>query len=185
MISLKPFNWAHVETHYQWNNDKDLNFYDSDFPHKYESYESFVSRLKEMIRTNDGTSQLFEIICNDSGKLIGVVDIIGIDRINNKCILECTIADKSFRNKGYGKKALEEALDYCFTDLRMHKVTTVSFDFNEWWIGILENSGFQQEGCLRKHIIKNGAYCDKMIFSMLDSEYFEMHPELMEVAEVV
>jgi len=185
MITLKPFNWAHVETHYEWNNDKDLNFYDSDFPHKYESFESFVSRLKEMIHTNDGSSQLFEIICTESGRLIGVVDIIGIDRINNKCVLECTIASREFRNKGYGKNALEEALKYCFIDLGMHKVSTVSFDFNEKWIRILENGGFMQEGCLRKHIIKNGQYCDKLIFSMLNDEYYQVHPEYLQTAEAV
>jgi RimJ/RimL family protein N-acetyltransferase len=174
MIKLKPFNWGHVETHYEWNNDRELNYYDSDYPHTYESFESFVTRLKGTMNTTVDRNQIFEIICEETDELIGVVDILGIDRINNRCLIESTIGNREFRNKGFGKLAMLQALDYCFNELGMNKVSTVAFDFNEKWINLVSGMGFEEEGRLRKHVVKNGNYCDKIIFSMLKTEYNEL-----------
>lgn len=171
MVELKPFDMGNAETHFKWNNDEELNYYDSDFPHEYESYESFVNRLEKVVETPNATSQLYEIHLVDEPKLIGIVDIYRIDHYNSHCELECSIGDKDYRKKGYGKAALREAIAICFDELEVRKVYTKAFDFNKGWIKLVQKLGFVHEGTLRKHTRKDDGFSDKLIFGLLAEEY--------------
>ncbi len=171
MIELKPFDLSNAETHFRWNNDEELNFYDSDYPHREESYDEFVNRMKLFTLNGDHGLKLFEIHDEDSGELIGVIDIYDIDNYNRRCHIDCTIGDKEFRNKGYGEAALQKALAVCFTDMGMNKVLTTAFDFNESWINLVQKLGFSKDGILRKHTWKQDGYCDKFLFSLLKEEF--------------
>ncbi|TVQ09442.1 MAG: N-acetyltransferase [Balneolaceae bacterium] len=177
MVELRDFNWDHVDTHFTWNNDEGLNFNDSDYPLVYESFDSFSKRMKQLLSPGNNSNRIFEIYHINDSKLIGVVDIHGIDPINKRCFIDATIGDINYRDKGYGRKAFSLAVDYCFRELNMHKVCTSAFDFNEKWISIVEGMGFRQEGELREHTLKNGKYCNKLIFGFLESEYSENFAE--------
>jgi len=175
MINLQPFKLENVRKHYQWNNDREITYYDSEYPHRFESFDSFLSRMKAIIENPKRNSELFEIVDLHDHKVIGVIDIYGIDYHNKRCFVSCTIGDKNKRGKGYGKKSLELILRYCFNDLKMHKVGATSFDFNETWIGVLKKAGFRKEGELRNHVMKENEYRNKLIFSILEKEYKTLH----------
>lgn len=178
MVELKGFNWDHLDTHFEWNNDEALNFNDSDYPLEYESFDSFSKRIRLLASPDNKSNELFEIHHIEDDRLIGVVDIHGIDPINKRCFLEATIGDVRYRDKGLGRLAFKLALAYCFNELGVHKVCTSAFDFNEKWITLVEYMGFSQEAQLREHTLKNGKYCDKLIFGLLKSEYEDYVLEL-------
>ncbi len=171
MVEIQPVNWANIDKHYAWNNDPELNYFDSDFPLVQESFESFTQRLKVMNADMQGSLKIMEIVLQETGQLIGIVDIHGIDHINRRCFIECTIAERAYRSRGLGTMAFRQTVRHCFEDLGMNKVLSSAFDFNEKWIRILENLGFEQEGRLREHALKNGEYADKLIFGLLVNEY--------------
>ncbi len=175
MIEIRPVDLANIDKHYAWNNDPELNYFDSDFPFIKESFESFRQRLHEMDSDNESNVKILEIALKDSGQLIGIVDIHGIDYINRRCFIECSIAEREYRNQGLGTMAFRETVRFCFEEMAMNKVLSSAFDFNEKWIRILNNLGFEQEGRLREHAIKNGSYSDKLIFGLLAHEYKESH----------
>ena len=110
----------------------------------------------------------------ENPKLIGIVDIYNIDRYNMRCELNCSIGNRSYRNKGFGGEALQQAVAYCFETLGMHKVTTYAFDFNEKWVHLTQKAGFRQDGVLRNHSYKEDGYHDKFILSLLKPEYEQM-----------
>ncbi len=171
MIELRPLNWANIEKHYEWNNDEELNYYDSDFPYEKESFESFKTRFKALHHPGNTKAGIFEIIHKENNELIGIVDFHSIDLINKRCFLEITIAVEKYRNKGYGKDALKKALYHCFNVMKLNKVSTSSFDFNASWINLVARVGFKQEGTLRQHVFKRGKYHDKLIYGLLAEEY--------------
>lgn len=175
MIELRPFNRTNILTHFEWNNDEELNYYDSDYPHQMETFESFSHRIQFLDSPENSSTRIFEIHSVADQKLIGVVSILGIDEQNKRCFVESVIGKKEYRNRGYGKKALQHSLQYCFDELGMNKVSTFSFDFNDKWLAIVQDAGFVQEGCLRQHALKNGDYCDKLLFSILKEEYEKNH----------
>lgn len=171
MVEIKEFDLQNVSIHYKWNNDKELNYYDSDYPHQHESFETFLKRIKSVLDERNETSELFEIHLSENDKLIGIVDVHAIDKYNKRCFVNCTIGDRRYAGKGYDVEALKIVLDHCFNEKGMHKVGTAAFDFNTSWIESVEKLGFQQEGQLREHVIKNDAYCDKLIFSLLEKDF--------------
>lgn len=171
MVELKGFNWDHLDTHFKWNNDEVLNFNDSDYPLEYESYDSFTKRIRIIVSPDNVSNKLFEIHHIADDRLIGVVDIHGIDPINKRCFVEATIGDVNYRNRGYGRQAFKLAITYCFEELGVHKICTAAFDFNQKWITLVEDMGFSQEAQLREHTLKKGVYCDKLIFGLLKSEF--------------
>jgi len=171
MIELQPFNLDNVRLHYKWNIDREISFYDSETNQKFESFESFLSRMKSSLNSSNQTSKLFEIVEADAKRVIGIVDLYGIDFFNKRCFVSCTIGEKAYRGKGYGKEALHLTLIYCFEELGMKKVGATSLDFNDTWQRVLMLAGFRREGILRNHIWKEGVFRNKIIYSMLEPEF--------------
>lgn len=171
MVEIKPFDLQNVTVHYKWNNDPELNYYDSDYPHQHESFDAFLKRIKSVLDNNNPSSELFEIHLAENDKLIGIVDIHAIDEYNKRCFVNCTIGDRDFAGMGYDVAAMKKVLKYCFNHLGMNKVGTAAFDFNTSWIDQVTGLGFQKEGELREHVLKKGEYCDKLIFSLLKREF--------------
>lgn len=177
MVEIKPFDLQNVTIHYKWNNDEELNYYDSEYPHQHESFESFLKRVKSVVDERNQTAELFEIHLEENDALIGIVDIHAIDEYNQRCFVNCTIGDRSYAGEGYDHEALKIILSHCFNKKNMHKVGATSFDFNTSWINQLEKLGFQKEGELREHVLKKGTFRNKLIFSLLKEEYEVKKPE--------
>lgn len=171
MIDLQPFGLENVNKHYKWNNDPELSFTDSEYPHSFESFESFYSRMKSLVENPNRNSELFEIVDLAHHKVIGVTEVFGIDNHNKRCFVSCTIGNEKYRGNGLGKKSLELILNFCFNELKMNKVGAVSFDFNHRWRHILIKAGFSKEGELRNHVKKGSKYRNKLIYSILKSEF--------------
>jgi len=173
MVEIKPFDLQNVTLHYKWNNDKELAYYDSEYPHAHESFESFLKRIKSVVDETNETIELFEIHLAENSKLIGIVELHAIDAYNKRCYVNCTIGDRNYVQQGYDLEALKEILGYCFQEKELHKVATTAFDFNTTWIKKVKQLGFKKEGELREHVLKKGSFCNKLIFSMLSQEFKE------------
>ncbi|MDZ7773435.1 MAG: GNAT family protein [Balneolaceae bacterium] len=173
MVEIKPFDLQNVRLHYKWNNDAELNYYDSDYPHEHEAFDDFLRRIKAVANEKNEAAELFEIHLEESGKLIGIVDIHAIDHYNRRCFVNCTIGDRDYAGKGLDLEALEVILRYCFNRKELNKVATTAFDFNTSWIEHVESLGFRREGTLRQHVLKKGEFRDKLIYSLLRQEFTE------------
>lgn len=171
MVEIKEFDLQNVSVHYKWNNDEELNYYDSEYPHRHESFDTFLKRIKSVLNERNETHELFEIHLAENNQLIGIVDIHAIDKYNRRCYVNCTIGDREYAEKGYDEEALEIVLAYCFNKKGMNKVATTAFDFNTSWIESVEKLGFKKEGQLREHVIKKDKFCDKLLFSLLEKDY--------------
>lgn len=171
MVEIKPFDLQNVTVHYKWNNDEELNYYDSEYPHQHESFDSFLKRVKSVVDDRNQTAELFEIHLKENDVLIGIVDIHAIDEYNKRCFVNCTIGDRNYAGKGFDLEAMRIILAHCFNEKKLHKVGATAFDFNTTWIDQLTKLGFKQEGELREHVLKKGSYRNKLIYSLLETEY--------------
>lgn len=183
MVEIKPFDLQNVTLHYKWNNDEELAYYDSEYPHAHESFDSFLKRIKSVVDEKNETAELFEIHLAENDKLIGIVDLHAIDGYNKRCYVNCTIGDRSYTDQGYDVEALKTILRYCFHEKNLHKVATTAFDFNTSWIEKVEKLGFKKEGELREHVLKKGSFCNKLIFSILATEFEDTQQQQETTAE--
>jgi|GEM_PF-281381 len=175
MVLLSPLQLSNIYRHFEWNNDPELNRLDSELPLQEESLGEFKKRFEELIFYPSGHSQDFELHTKDGG-LIGVAEITGISDHNHHCSVSLSICDRKFWGTGHGKDAMTVLLNYCFGELKMHRVDASAFAYDDAWKRLVEGMGFRREGVERDYIFRDNRYFDKEIYALLESEYQAIRP---------
>jgi len=75
------------------------------------------------------------------------------------------------QGKGYATAAAELAVDYCFTERRLHKVDARVLAFNDGSRAVLEKLGFEREGRRRETFYVDGEYVDADLYGLVESEW--------------
>jgi len=119
------------------------------------------------------TRYIFAICNNSDNKHIGNVGLGNIDYINRHCTFNIFIYSKENRAKGIGTEATELALEFAFDKLNMNKVCLRTSERFVGAIELYQKIGFVKEGVMRQHYYSNGEYEDKIMYSILRSEFYE------------
>ena len=102
-------------------------------------------------------------------RLIGYAILMGLENPNNAIELKrITIAEKG---KGYGRAALKLIKNYCFEQLKCHRLWLDVFDFNERARHLYRSEGFVEEGIIRECIKREDGYKNLVLMSVLKQEY--------------
>ena len=62
---------------------------------------------------------------------------------------------------------VQRACQHAFEEFGLVKITAHVFSHNPASARVLEKCGFQQEGFLRKHFLKDGQFVDARLFGLL------------------
>ncbi len=76
--------------------------------------------------------------------------------------------------KGYGTEAKKMMINYGFSVIGIHKITSLVFCDNKANRRVNEKLGFKQEGILREHVFKSGKYIDVIHWAILRDEWKKM-----------
>lgn len=74
----------------------------------------------------------------------------------------------------YRREFLDSLLmyfDLAFSELELHRLFTETWSFRRSHIDLLESVGFQQEGVLRQHVVKDGQFFDAVIHGLLAQDW--------------
>jgi ribosomal-protein-alanine N-acetyltransferase len=74
---------------------------------------------------------------------------------------------QSYRGHGLMPRAIRTFCDYAFQQLRIHRLFATPFSSNLASHRALEKAGFQREGLLRHHHVKQGTYLDAIIYGRI------------------
>ncbi|KAJ8117426.1 hypothetical protein OPT61_g1364 [Boeremia exigua] len=83
----------------------------------------------------------------------------------------------SFQGQGYGREAIEWALDYSFRRSGLHRVRIRAFEWNEGAVRLYNKIGFKMEGREREALWHEGRWWDGVEFSMLEGEWWGLQRE--------
>ncbi|KAJ3494931.1 hypothetical protein NLG97_g3751 [Lecanicillium saksenae] len=75
------------------------------------------------------------------------------------------------QNKGYGREAIDWALDWCFQHAGMHTVSIATVSYNDRAMHLYESMGFVNEGRKREVIWFNRKWYDSVLYSMTENEW--------------
>jgi RimJ/RimL family protein N-acetyltransferase len=81
------------------------------------------------------------------------------------------IGPTELRGKGYGTEALHTLREYLFAERGAHRLEAMTGAFNSGAMRTLHRNGFTREGVLREALLVNGVWHDRVIFSLLRSEW--------------
>jgi RimJ/RimL family protein N-acetyltransferase len=79
-----------------------------------------------------------------------------------------------FQGKGYGREAIEWALDYAFRRAGLHRVRIRAFEWNTGALRLYEKVGFKIEGREREALWHEGRFWDGVELGMLEGEWRAM-----------
>lgn len=162
LLELRPLQASDLELVLNWRNHLDIRRY------MYTQHE---------ISLAEHTSW-FNKVSKDSSYnlLIFEVDSEPLGFVNIHQIAQGGIADWGFYTspaapKGTGSKLGEQALDYAFNTLKLHKICGQALDFNLASRKFHKRLGFKEEGILEQHHFDGLKYHDVICFGLLASEY--------------
>jgi len=118
------------------------------------------------------TRNIYKAIRPRDNAVIGHVELANIDRRNKSATLcRVLIGEPPLRGTGLGIEMVRRALDVGFSELGLHRIDLVVFDFNTAAIRCYERAGFMREGQLREARKIGGEYWTLNQMSILEQEW--------------
>ena len=106
-------------------------------------------------------------IACDNNKQIGECDFIEEKEYWN---IVHTEVESSYQGQGIAKKAMLQACNLAFDELKLFCLTANILPYNAASCGLFKSIGFHQDGILRSRVVKNGRRFDLLTFSYLRTE---------------
>ena len=169
-VQLTPLQLENIHKHLEWNNDAELNYLDSEVPHEKEPFGSFKRRFERMVYDPSPDSMDFEIHAED-GRLIGVAYVADLSRHHRHGSIGVTIGERDCWGRGYGRDSLDALLAFCFDELRLHRLSAETFEYNAAWKNLVREAGFRKEGEARDYLFRDGRFWSKETYALLEEEY--------------
>ena len=98
-----------------------------------------------------------------SGTLIGVISLSDIDWVSRRAEVAVFLGEPEFRTLDRWHEASSLIVDHAFNSLNLHRIHggSINKSVADLFVRLL---GFRDEGILREHAFKDGAYRDCYIF---------------------
>lgn len=155
-----------IQTMLTWNEDPEyLRHVDT------EAAIPYSERQLEGEQDSKDREVYFRLRTRTEDELIGFVVIHRIEWNNRTGQLAIGIGLSKHRNQGYGTEALQLILRYAFYELNLDRVGLDVISYNAKAIRAYEKAGFQQEGCVRSAVYRDGQRYDRILMGMLRSEW--------------
>lgn len=111
------------------------------------------------------------VVLKPSNKVIGMIMLLSYMPNHFRAEIGSFIS-RSYWGNGFATEAIMAVLNFAFYDIGLHKVYATVDPRNRASEKVLLKCGFTYEGLLRDHYFLRGLFCDRMMYSMLSSEFF-------------
>jgi RimJ/RimL family protein N-acetyltransferase len=132
-----------------------------------------AAQLQEMLKEwhDESTYFLFSIVEKASGKVVGLINLDGVNWSNRYTEIGIAIASPADRGKGFAGEALRLLIDYCFKEMGLHRVFARIIEGNRPSVHLFNKLGFTQEGTLREQVFRHGGWRDMYVYGILAAEW--------------
>lgn len=134
------------------------------FPNPY-THQDAEDYIKYCIEVDESKCYLRAITVNDEA--IGSIGCIMLEDIYEKTIELGYFLGAPFWGKGIVTRAAKEAIEYCFANYDIVRMTSEPFADNIGSRKVLEKCGFELEGIRKKSIFKLGEFHDDCLYAIV------------------
>lgn len=132
------------------------------FPYTVEDAKDFISA---MLNADPHTVYAFAITLEDN--IIGSIGAFRQSNIHSRTAEVGYYIGEPYWGRGFGTSAVKQICEYIFRETDIIRLFAEPFANNEASCRILEKTGFQYEGTLRKNAVKNGVILDMKMYSII------------------
>ncbi|WP_271424714.1 GNAT family N-acetyltransferase [Aequorivita sinensis] len=157
-----------------WMNDIRIN------EHMYFSLPATEEATMKWFTENKDNVNRVDFTFKENEKYIAMGGFTGINHQSG--IAEFYVmVNPEMQGKGIGRKVSLWMYNYAFVKLQLNKIFLYTDNSNIPSSKIYEKAGFQQEGLLRQHKLKNGILRDRRVYGLLREEWEEKEWRLKQV----
>lgn len=128
-------------------------------------YKKIQESLYLMSSKREFTFGIYE---QGTNNLIGHIALYAIKRLPYSSAFVGYAMDEIYIGKGIVTEAVELVVQFAFEQIGLHRVEAYVSTKNNASIRVLEKSGFQREGLLRKLLYINGQWVDHYMYARLE-----------------
>lgn len=122
---------------------------------------------KKGLATYNKTFVYFHLIDKETELVIGWCGYHTWYIDHNRAEIGYELIDDTYKNKGFMTEALQLIIAYGFDQMSLNRIEAFISLENIPSFKLLTKFGFMQEGLLKNHYLKDGAYEDSAVFSLL------------------
>jgi len=130
---------------------------------------NMLNQKKWFESLSDSNHIMFAI--EDSEKLIGCCGLTYIDWKNGKSEISIYLGYKNWQESKKAEEVIDILLKYGFNELRLNRIYSIIFEFNDLFMNLCKRCNFKYEGEMRKSLFYDGKYWDEHIYGILADEY--------------
>ncbi|EGD60070.1 putative acetyltransferase [Novosphingobium nitrogenifigens DSM 19370] len=104
---------------------------------------------------------------NGRSDIVGYVQVIAIEPIHRSASLGILIGRVEDRRRGYGREAMQLAIDFCWKHLNLTRLSLSVHDDNASAIALYEQLGFVTEGVQRQAQFIAGRWIDVRLMALV------------------
>lgn len=165
MIDLRDLVEADAEHLWRWRRDAEVNRWMCDSPPQ--TVEAWAGWVRDLTADPDRRGW----IVTRSGAPVGFLSLSGLMGQHRRAEWGWYIGDAEARGRGVGRAAQALGLDQAFDTLGLDKVWAEVLADNDAALKAQAAAGFQREGYLRHHALKDGAPRDVVLLAILATEW--------------
>ena len=132
--------------------------------------ESAASIRKTLARYETGESLRWAIALGDTDRLIGIIDLLGLDERKESCTFAYMLAEDAW-NRGYGTEALKAVFAFAFETLGIHTITADHFAGNPASCALMKKAGMTYLETQTGKYQKNGIPQDAPLYRITREEW--------------
>lgn len=162
LVVVRPFGEEDIENKVTWINDTNNNRYlHYDIP-------LTVEKTTEWFRKKVNNRLDCTIVYDDIP--VGLIGLIGIDKINQKAEFYISMGRHDFKRKGIATIATQLILKYAFEELGLNKVFLNVDEENEAACCLYEKIGFAQEGRFIQDMMHRGKLINRVRYAIFKED---------------
>lgn len=167
MIQLVEFREDHRWQVLDWRNDPGVAPYMyTTEPIARDVHDAWFTRQMQ-----GGDRQGWVIEMDGAG--VGAAFISEVDDVNRRATWAFYLADPVTRGRGVGSAVEFLVLEEVFTARGLHKLCCEVLSFNAAVVTMHKKFGFEEEGVLREHYLRDGEWVDVHVLAMFDHQWAE------------
>ena len=115
-------------------------------------------------------NETFAFAVTADGRVAGSVSVFRQGNIHRQTAEMGYCMAEEYQGKGIMTEAVKQVCEYIFANSDMLRIYAEPFAYNTASCRVLEKAGFQYEGTLRNHAVKNGKVISMKMYSLLKEE---------------
>ncbi len=137
-----------------------------------ETAARFLFKMAQMEPSDKGFYIAFAVAQRAENKMIGEVSLLVAPKTEHKGFIGWAF-HPHYHGQGYASEAAKTLLEYAFTELNLHRITTACDTRNTASFRLMERLGMRREGHTRQSMYLRGEWADEYLYALLQSEWQE------------